>query len=56
MSEHGNHQMALDLLRCHLGLTHEEALQELGIEPSDKVEDQVLKTQAHLFSDNNALN
>ncbi|MDW6004304.1 hypothetical protein [Vibrio mangrovi] len=32
MSEANNYQMAIDLLRCHLGLTEEEAKQQLGID------------------------
>lgn len=32
MVEAHNYQMAIDLLRCHLGLSEDEALQELGLE------------------------
>ncbi|SJN54481.1 hypothetical protein RND59_12265 [Vibrio ruber] len=32
MSEANNYQMAIDLLRCHLGLSEEEAKQQLGID------------------------
>ncbi|WP_165862901.1 hypothetical protein [Vibrio sinensis] len=32
MIEANNYQMAIDLLRCHLGLSEDEALQELGLE------------------------
>jgi hypothetical protein len=32
MMETNNYQMAIDMLRCHLGLTEEEARQQLGID------------------------
>ncbi len=31
MVETSNYQMAIDLLRCHLGLTEEEAKKQLGL-------------------------
>lgn len=33
MSEAKDYQMAIDLLRCHLGLSEEEAKNQLGIHP-----------------------
>ena len=53
MSETTNHQMALDLLRCHLGMSKEEALAELGFEGQESVEEQVFKAQAHLVGNTN---
>ncbi len=31
MTENKDYQMAIDLLRCHLGISEEEAKQQLGI-------------------------
>lgn len=52
MSETTNHQMALDLLRCHLGMSKEEALAELGVQSQDTVEEQVSNAHVHLLSTN----
>lgn len=30
-NEHQEYKMAIDLLRCHLGLSYEEACQQLGL-------------------------
>lgn len=34
MADHENYQVAIDILRCHLGMSAEEAYKELGIEPA----------------------
>ncbi|MDO6705614.1 hypothetical protein [Photobacterium sp. 1_MG-2023] len=34
MADHENYQVAIDILRCHLGMTAEEACAELGLDPS----------------------
>ena len=31
MVENNSYQMAIDLLRCHLGITEDEARQQLGL-------------------------
>lgn len=41
MVETGNYQMAIDLLCCHLGISEEEAKQQLGISSEQA-------TQAHI--------
>ncbi|WP_202436517.1 hypothetical protein [Vibrio eleionomae] len=38
MAEMNNYQMAIDLLRCHLGLTEEEAKHQLGLDKTKTVE------------------
>lgn len=53
MSETANHQMALDLLRCHLGMSKEEALAELGVKAQESVEEHIFKAQAHLGGNTN---
>ncbi|MEJ2762384.1 hypothetical protein VV869_00050 [Photobacterium sp. MCCC 1A19761] len=32
MADHQNYQVAIDILRCHLGMTTDEAHRELGID------------------------
>ncbi|GAB3515449.1 hypothetical protein [Photobacterium alginatilyticum] len=34
MADHENYQVAIDILRCHLGMSADEAHKELGIEPT----------------------
>ncbi|WP_202602016.1 hypothetical protein [Photobacterium halotolerans] len=34
MADQENYQVAIDILRCHLGMTAEEACAELGIDPA----------------------
>ncbi|WP_197485298.1 MULTISPECIES: hypothetical protein [unclassified Vibrio] len=51
MGENTNHEMALDILRCHLGMSKEEALEELGLGNFETVEQQVLNAQAKKASD-----
>ncbi|KUI99064.1 hypothetical protein [Vibrio sp. MEBiC08052] len=48
MSEANNYQMAIDLLRCHLGLSEEEAKQQLGID--QPVYEQKKQNQSHAKS------
>ena len=36
MANHEKYQVAIDILRCHLGMSAEEACEELGIEPCSK--------------------
>ena len=38
--DHQEYKMAIDLLRCHLGLSYEEACQQLGIDESQTDESQ----------------
>ncbi|GEA61857.1 hypothetical protein [Vibrio comitans] len=51
MADGTNHEMALDILRCHLGMSKEEALKELGLSESESVEQQVLNVQSQLARD-----
>ncbi|MDN3715683.1 hypothetical protein AB4343_02940 [Vibrio breoganii] len=51
MADGTNHEMALDILRCHLGMSKEEALEELGISDAESVEQQVLNAQSQLARD-----
>ncbi|GAL05301.1 hypothetical protein ACFFLZ_22555 [Photobacterium aphoticum] len=32
MADHENYQVAIDILRCHLGMSAEEARKELGLD------------------------
>ncbi|QMV14815.1 hypothetical protein [Vibrio spartinae] len=48
MSEANNYQMAIDLLRCHLGLSEEEAKQQLGID--QPIYEQKTQNQVHTKS------
>ncbi|WP_202906927.1 hypothetical protein [Vibrio mexicanus] len=49
MVEANNYQMAIDLLCCHLGITEDEAKQQLGIEQELKKQEQVIDTQYSLL-------
>ncbi|MEI8632875.1 hypothetical protein P4S72_14590 [Vibrio sp. PP-XX7] len=40
MSESNNYLMAIDILRCHLGLTEEEGEKELGLNQSLEAQQQ----------------
>ncbi|GEA49925.1 hypothetical protein VIN01S_07290 [Vibrio inusitatus NBRC 102082] len=51
MADGTDHEMALDILRCHLGMSKEEALKELGISDTKSVEQQVLSVQSQLARD-----
>ncbi|CAM2886231.1 hypothetical protein [Vibrio rarus] len=52
MDDERKHEMALDMLRYHLGMSKEEAQAELGIRNSEPIEQQVIKTQSHISSKN----
>lgn len=45
MAEAQNYKMAIDLLRCHLGLTEEEAKMQLGIGQEQSVHQHLAETQ-----------
>lgn len=49
MAEAHSYQMAIDLLCCHLGLTEEEAKQELGINTESANQQQIADTQYALM-------
>ncbi|KDM92312.1 hypothetical protein [Photobacterium galatheae] len=42
MADHENYQVAIDILRCHLGMTAEEACAELGIDPAASQSSEVI--------------
>ncbi|SHO58542.1 hypothetical protein [Vibrio quintilis] len=46
--ESNNYQMAIDLLRCHLGLSEEEAKQQLGLTQPSNPEKQPGTMQTHI--------
>ena len=45
MVETSNYQMAIDLLCCHLGISEEEAKQQLGISSEQPAQAYVLEMQ-----------
>lgn len=45
MAEAQSYKMAIDLLRCHLGLTEEEAKLQLGIGQEQSVHQHIAETQ-----------
>ena len=45
MVETSNYQMAIDLLCCHLGISEEEAKQQLGISSEQPAQAHVLEMQ-----------
>ncbi|NIY83800.1 hypothetical protein [Vibrio hepatarius] len=45
MVETSNYQMAIDLLCCHLGLSEEEAMKQLGISCDESVQKHIVETQ-----------
>lgn len=49
MAEASNYQMAIDLLRCHLGLSEEEAKQQLGISSEQTIPTQIVNTPQSLM-------
>ncbi len=49
MVETNNYQMAIDLLRCHLGISEDEAKQQLGISTDDYMSNRVAETQHALM-------
>ncbi|UUM29643.1 hypothetical protein [Vibrio japonicus] len=50
MVETSNYQMAIDLLRCHLGLSEEEAMKQLGISTEEHVQIHVSEMQQAFLS------
>lgn len=42
--EKDNYQMAIDMLRCHLGLSEDEARTQLGLENQIQVQQRHLKS------------
>ncbi|EDP58914.1 hypothetical protein [Vibrio sp. AND4] len=49
MVETNNYQMAIDLLCCHLGISEEEAKQQLGISTNAHMAKRVAETQHALM-------
>ncbi|MGF1910636.1 hypothetical protein L4C38_14435 [Vibrio kasasachensis] len=49
MVENNNYQMAIDLLRCHLGITEEEAKQQLGLSNEQVMQKRIIETQSALM-------
>lgn len=49
MVETKEYQMAIDLLCCHLGLSEDEAKQQLGIQSESKVQQRIIETQSALM-------
>lgn len=49
MAETHSYQMAIDLLRCHLGMTEEEARQQLGLTDEKIRYQQASETQQALL-------
>ncbi|WP_165311716.1 hypothetical protein [Vibrio ziniensis] len=45
MAEAQSYKMAIDLLRCHLGLTEEEAKLQLGIGQEQSIQQHIAETQ-----------
>ncbi|WP_099612576.1 MULTISPECIES: hypothetical protein [Vibrio] len=42
MTEVSRYQMAIDLLRCHLGLSEEEAKQQLGLSTEETIPSHIM--------------
>ncbi|CAM4028016.1 hypothetical protein [Vibrio neonatus] len=51
MDNAANHEMAVDMLRCHLGMSKQEALEELGLEEMPSIEQQVINAQSQVAND-----
>jgi len=49
MAENGNFQMAIDMLCCHLGLSEDEAKEQLGICGDEHAQKRVMETQSALL-------
>ncbi|MCW8334830.1 hypothetical protein J4N42_08960 [Vibrio sp. SCSIO 43135] len=49
MAETSNYQMAIDLLCCHLGISEDEAKQQLGIKQPQQAQQQISDTQQALM-------
>ena len=48
--EKENHQVAIDILRCHLGLSEEEARTQLGLKSAVQSQQRLLKIHESLIS------
>ncbi|MCL9774353.1 hypothetical protein [Vibrio methylphosphonaticus] len=46
MVENNNFQMAIDLLCCHLGISEDEAREQLGISDTSELDTHILETQS----------
>ncbi|WP_428773444.1 hypothetical protein [Vibrio sp.] len=49
MAEMNSYQMAIDLLCCHLGISEEEAKQQLGLQNEQSVQQSIMETQQSLM-------
>ncbi|WED23338.1 hypothetical protein L3Q72_04805 [Vibrio sp. JC009] len=49
MVESPNYLMAIDLLCCHLGMTEQEAMEQLGIDPAKNIHETIAETQQALL-------
>ncbi|WP_174238894.1 hypothetical protein [Vibrio taketomensis] len=49
MAEINSYQMAIDLLCCHLGISEDEAKQQLGIASDNQLQQRVAETQSALM-------
>ena len=49
MVENTNYQMAIDLLCYHLGITEDEAKEQLGISETHKIQQQIANAQQTLM-------
>lgn len=49
MVENTNYLMAIDLLCCHLGISEEEAREQLGITSEQLLQQQITDTQQSLL-------
>ncbi|GEM77138.1 hypothetical protein [Vibrio sagamiensis] len=45
MVETNDYQMAIDLLRCHLGISEDEAKKQLGISTETQIAQHIAETQ-----------
>ncbi|CAH0526491.1 hypothetical protein [Vibrio hippocampi] len=49
MVENKDFQMAIDLLCCHLGISEDEAKQQLGIQMTSEIDKHLMETQAAML-------
>jgi hypothetical protein len=49
MVENNNFQMAIDLLCCHLGISEDEAREQLGMSSPSDVDRHIMETQSALM-------
>jgi|TARA_Y100001956_G_scaffold77822_1_gene88754 hypothetical protein len=55
MVETNDYQMAIDLLCCHLGISEDEAKQQLGISADNQTQKRIAETQSALMGLNQEL-